>query len=139
MYLTYKLKMPPSNPVDAESFITSNIKEETIQKRYLDALKASDTSSSTPAATPSEIEERYKISIDDQVNYGISITKKQIRDYLKTQGRILRNGTVKIIFKGAKYKECFDKEVSRKGNGTHLSALVFTYAEVRYMDERYGH
>jgi hypothetical protein len=77
--------------------------------------------------SPFTIEARHRIPIEDQADYGISLSKKNAVRFLRDQGR--RKINSKTELEGSRYNRAFGRRKLAKTG----KALVFTYAEILYM------
>jgi hypothetical protein len=105
------------------------------RRRYAAALADSlriDESGEAPPQIMSaaEIAVAHDITIDDQDAYHIAMRRKQIKDFLRKYGKKVRTSDITLKLKSKAYEKYFNKPVSRGGNGTVRSPIVYTYAEV---------
>jgi len=105
------------------------------RERCAAALAASlrcDSNENTPPLimNADEIEAEFGISKDDQDYYRIVLRRKNIKDFAKYYGKVLKSSDISKFFKTEAYESYFQKRLPRLAGETKQSATVYTYAEV---------
>ena len=79
--------------------------------------------------SPQQIAEFHGVNIEDQVEYGVSVTKKGAVEFLTLYGKRMRRERFYKRVTAESYKSHFGRRVSRLGQ----KAIVLTYAEVQHI------
>lgn len=96
-----------------------------------DSLRIDETGQEPPQVmSASEIAQVHGVTIDNQDEFGIVIRRKQIKDFLRRYGIRVRASDITLKLKAKSYEAYFNKQISRCGNNTVRSPIVYTYAEV---------
>lgn len=106
-----------------------------LKKSYANALKDSLTFDTSPnphpnPLSPDQISEKYGISNDDQEEFMIVLKKRNIKDFVYQYGKKLKVRELNNNFKSEAYQSKFHRDVSRMGQNTSRSPMIYTYAEI---------
>lgn len=96
-----------------------------------DSLRIDETGQEPPQVkSPSEIAQAHGITIDNQDEFRIVIRRRQIKDFLRRYGIRVRASDITMRLQARAYEAYFNRRISRCGNDTIRSPIVYTYAEV---------
>ncbi|RYC66940.1 hypothetical protein [Spirosoma sordidisoli] len=109
-------------------------KHQDLITQYTNALAESikfDTENVPPRlSSAQDISDDIGVSIADQVDCLICLTRKEAQTFLKNYGKTIKGNKLARNFLNIKnYEKVFSRPVCRLGN----KDLVFTYAEVQYL------
>ncbi len=125
----------PQNLLDKAVGHINGMADPKAKRRYAEALAASlrfDESGHNPPQmkSPQGIENDFGIEVDELLDFNIVLKRKQIKDFARNYGKVLKASKVTMLFKVEAYEKYFQRPISRIGAKTKQSATVYAYAEV---------
>lgn len=117
-------------PTEAILDLVNDDQKKKFSKALRDSINLDMKHKKPRPASPHEIEESHGISLEDQINCYISLTKIIAMDFLKAYGKKIKESSFKKKYNKKYYEDFFNREVAIVNR-----KLLFTYAELLHMVE----